>query len=67
MDIHINSVVTVDCIDGSCIIIKREEPSTLEELFSDFYGKPFNQLTGKELQCDTDEWNTGKPVGGEIW
>jgi len=50
-----------------CITIKKEEPSTLEELLSDFYGKPFNQLTGKELQCDTDEWNTGKPVGREIW
>ena len=67
MDIRINSVVTVDCLDSNCITIKKEEPSTLEELYSNFCGKPFNQLTRNELQCDTGEWDTGKPAGKEIW
>lgn len=51
----LNEKVEVQVVDGN-IIIKRAKPQTFKELIAGFDGK-----------YEYKEWNTGKPVGKEVF
>ena len=46
------------------LILKKEK--TTEEIFEEFYGKPFNEITPEDIgACELVDW--GEDVGGEIF
>ena len=61
---------TVDIFtDNGTIIIKKSIKSgrnTLRQRIEDFYGKDFETVLA-EHPYEFEEWNTGEPVGDEIW
>ena len=51
--------------EGGCILLKKQQRTGTSQLFEQFYGKPFSEITSDDIGA-AEEFDWGEDVGEEI-